>query len=156
MAVRTGQAAPDFTLYDTEKNIMSLSDFSGRPVLLLFFPLAFTSTCTQELCTIRDDIKRYNNINTQVIGISVDSLFALKQYKKDQQYNFPLLSDFNKEVSASYESLYQEWKYGMKGVGKRSAIVIDGAGIVRYIEILENANDLPDFRKINDVLDSLA
>lgn len=150
-----GQYAPDFTLFDTEKNKVNLSDFKGKNILLLFFPLAFTSVCTKELCAIRDDIHRYSNANAQVIGISVDSLFSLKKYKEDQQYNFPLLSDFNKEVSALYGSLYNDWSYEMRGVSKRSAFIIDKNGKISYSEVLENASDIPDFNKINVILDKM-
>lgn len=149
MLIEIGNPAPDFSLYNTEKNKVNLSDFKGKNVLLLFFPQAFTSTCTKELCAVRDDINRYNNANHQVIGISVDSLYTLKKYKEDQQYNFPLLSDFNKEVSALYGALYDIWNFEMKGVSKRSAFIIDKKGIIRYAEVLEKAGDLPDFEAIN-------
>ena len=152
MSIEVGSEAPGFSLFDTDKNKVSLSDCKGKNVLLLFFPQAFTGTCTKELCAIRDDIARYNNINAQVFGISVDSVFTLKKYKEDQQYNFPLLSDFNKEVSAIYDSLYDEWILDMKGVSKRSAFVIDAAGIVRYAEVLEKAAELPNFEAINQTL----
>lgn len=146
MSIEVGSEAPRFSLFDTDKNKVSLSDCKGKNVLLLFFPQAFTGTCTKELCAIRDDIARYNNINAQVFGISVDSVFTLKKYKEDQQYNFPLLSDFNKEVSALYDSLYTEWILEMKGVSKRSAFVIDASGIVRYAEILEKLLSSPILR----------
>lgn len=155
MSIETGKPAPDFTLFDSDKNKVTLSDLRGRNVLLLFFPQAFTSTCTRELCAVRDDISRYSNSGAQVIGISVDSVFTLKKYKEDQHYNFPLLSDFNKEVSALYNSLYTTWILEMKGVSKRSAFVIDKSGIVRYAEILETAGEVPDFNAINKILDSL-
>lgn len=155
MIIETGKPAPDFTLFDTDKNKVALSGLQGKNVLLLFFPQAFTSTCTRELCAVRDDISRYSNANAQVIGISVDSVFTLKKYKEDQHYNFPLLSDFNKEVSALYNSLYATWILEMKGVSKRSAFVIDKGGIVRYAEVLETAGEVPDFNAINLVLDSL-
>ena len=93
MSLEIGSKAPDYSLFDSDKNKVTLSDFAGKNILLLFFPLAFTSTCTKELCAVRDDISRYSNLNAQVIGISVDSLFALKKYKEEQQYNFLLLSD---------------------------------------------------------------
>jgi peroxiredoxin len=156
MKIETGQPAPDFTLYDSEKNKVTLSELRGDNVLLLFFPLAFTSTCTAELCAVRDNISFYNHMHTTVLGISVDSLHTLARYKKDQNLNFTLLSDFNKEVSSAYGSLYDMFSYNMKGVSKRSAFVIDKNGIVRYEEILENAGMLPDFKKINEVLDGLA
>ena len=155
MAIEIGHAAPEFSLFDTDKNKVNLSDFKGKNVLLLFFPQAFTGVCTKELCAVRDDISRYSNSNAQVIGISVDSVFTLKKFKEDQHYNFILLSDFNKEVSAAYDSLYDNWIMDMKGVSKRSAFVIDAAGMVRYAEVLEVAGGLPDFEAINQVLAQL-
>ena len=155
MTIKIGQPAPEFTLLDTDKNKVSLSDFKGKNVLILFFPQAFTGVCTKELCAVRDDIGRYSNINAQVLGLSVDSVFTLGKYKEEQQYNFPLLSDFNKEVSAAYDSLYAEWILGMKGVSKRSAFIIDKEGNVCHAEVLENAGDMPDFKAINEKLDSL-
>ena len=156
MSIEIGKAAPGFSLFDTDKNKISLADQKGKNVLILFFPQAFTGVCTKELCAIRDDISRYNNANAQVIGISVDSVFTLKKFKEDQQYNFLLLSDFNKDVSAAYDSLYQDWILEMKGVSKRSAFVIDREGIVRYAEVLEAAGDLPDFDTINRELEDLS
>ena len=153
--IETGKQAPDFSLFDTDKNKVNLGDFRGKNILLLFFPQAFTGVCTKELCAVRDDISRYNNANAVVIGISVDSVFTLKKFKEDQQYNFTLLSDFNKEVSAAYGCLYNDWILEMKGVSKRSAFVIDAAGIVRYAEVLEVAGEIPDFAAINGILDSL-
>jgi len=155
MSIETGKPAPEFTLHDTDKNKVSLSDFRGKNVLILFFPQAFTGVCTKELCAVRDDIGRYSNVNAQVLGISVDSVFTLAKFKEDQQYNFPLLSDFNKEVSAMYGSLYTDWILDMKGVSKRSAFIIDKTGIVRYAEVLESAGDMPDFKAINDTLEAL-
>lgn len=156
MAIEVGKAAPEFSLFDTDKNKVSLNDLKGKNVLLLFFPQAFTGVCTKELCAIRDDISRYNNANAQVIGLSVDSVFTLKKFKEEQQYGFLLLSDFNKEVSAAYDSLYQDWILEMKGVSKRSAFLIDKEGIVRYAQVLEVAGDLPDFDAINQVLAGLS
>ena len=153
--IETGKAAPDFNLFDTDKNKFTLSECKGKNVLLLFFPQAFTGVCTKELCAVRDDIARYNSVNAEVIGISVDSVFTLKKFKEDQGYNFTLLSDFNKEVSTTYGSLYIDWILDMKGVSKRSAFVIDKEGIVRYAQVLESAGDLPDFTAINEVLDTL-
>src|SRR5579864_4584242 len=97
--IKVGQPAPAFTLYNSDKQKVSLSDFTGKNVLLLFFPQAFTGTCTKELCSTRDNIALYNQANAQVLGISVDSLFTLARNKEDQHRNFPLLSDFNKEIS---------------------------------------------------------
>jgi peroxiredoxin len=156
MNLEIGQAAPDFTLYDSTKNKVTLSDLRGQNVLLLFFPLAFTSTCTAELCSVRDNISFYNNVNAKVFGISVDSLHTLAKYKADQNLNFTLLSDFNKDISSLYGSLYETFGYNMKGVAKRSAFVIDKEGFVRYAEILENAGEQPNFKNITLTLESLA
>jgi peroxiredoxin len=152
MSIKPGQVAPQFSLFDTEKKKISLSDFKGQPVLILFFPLAFTSTCTKELCSVRDDIAHYDQLKVQVLAISVDSLFSLKKYKEEQGLNFPLLSDFNKEVSTSYDTIYPLFGFDMKGVSKRSAFVIDPNGIVVYAEVLENAGEIPDFEAIEKTL----
>jgi glutaredoxin-dependent peroxiredoxin len=153
--IEVGQPAPDFTLYDSDKNQVTLSSQQGKNVLLLFFPLAFTSTCTKELCSVRDNIGIYNKTNAVVFGISVDSLQTLARFKQDQQLNFTLLSDFNKDVSRSYDTIYELFGHNMKGVSKRSAFVIDKQGIVRYAEVLENAGQVPDFEKIVKTLEGL-
>ncbi|MEO5946045.1 MAG: redoxin domain-containing protein [Chitinophagaceae bacterium] len=155
MPLIAGQQAPDFTLFDSEKKEITLSELKGQPVLLLFFPLAFTSTCTTELCAVRDNISWYNNLNAKVFGISVDALHTLAKYKEDQQLNFTLLSDFNKDVSRLYESIYEQFGYNMKGVSKRSAFVIDKEGIIQFAEVLENAGEIPDFDKIKKVLENV-
>ncbi len=148
MAIQIGQPAPDFTLRDTEKNKLTLSEQKGKNVVLLFFPLAFTSTCTKELCMTRDNLATYNGLNAVVYGISVDSLFSLEKFKAEQSLNFTLLSDFNKTASRAYDTIYDHWYNDMDGVSKRSAFVIDKEGIVRYTEVLENASDIPNFDAI--------
>ena len=152
MKLEPGQLAPDFTLYDSSKNKVTLSDFRGQSVLLLFFPLAFTSTCTTELCSIRDNLSFYNNVNASVFGISVDSLHTLAKYKELQNLNFTLLSDFNKDISRMYGTIYEMFGYNMKGVSKRSAFIIDKIGLIKYVEVLENANEQPNFKEINLIL----
>lgn len=156
MKIEIGKAAPDFSLRDTEKNIVSLKEQNGKTVLLLFFPLAFTGVCTKELCSVRDNIAMYNNPTATVFGISVDAPQSLAKFKDEQHLNFALLSDFNKEVSAMYDCLYNEFAGWMKGVSKRSAFVIDGEGIIQYAEVLENAGELPNFEEINNVIKSLS
>jgi peroxiredoxin len=146
--LQVGQPAPDFSLYDSDKKLVSLSQFRGNNVLLLFFPFAFSSVCTAEMCSMRDHLKIYEHLNVLPIAISVDSLYTLKKFKEDQHLNFPLLSDFNKEVSTLYGSIYETFSYGMKGVSKRSAFLIDKQGIVQYAEVLENAGMQPDFEAI--------
>jgi peroxiredoxin len=156
MSIQLGQAAPDFTLFDSDKNPVQLSAQLGHNVLLLFFPQSFTGVCTKELCSVRDNMALYNQANAKVFGLSVDSVFTLGKFKEEQQLNFPLLSDFNKKVSELYESIYHDWILDMKGVSKRSAFVIDRKGIVQYAEVLESAGDVPDFEKINAKLSELA
>ena len=156
MALPENKQAPDFTLFNTEKKEVSLKDNRGKNVLLLFFPLAFTGTCTKELCGVRDTLADYNSMNATVFGISVDSLFSLRKFREEQHLNFDLLSDFNKDVSKAYDCLYPEFINNMRGVSKRSAYVIDKDGIIRYSEVLEKATDLPDFEAIRNKLKSLA
>jgi len=155
MAPKVGDKAPSFTLYSSGKEEVSLQDFTEKNVVLLFFPLAFTSVCTEELCTMRDNLSHYNNLNAQVLAVSVDSPFTLEKFKSEQELNFPLLSDFNKEVARSYGALYEDFVLGMKGVAKRSAFVIDQDGVIRYAEVLDNAGNLPDFEAINETLSGL-
>ncbi len=157
MSIQVGQKAPDLTLYSSSKEKISLNDFSGKKnVLLLFFPQAFTGVCTTELCGVRDDIAKYQNSDAEVLAISVDSIFTLAKFKELQQLNFTLLSDFNKEVSTSYDTIYESFTdMNMRGVSKRSAFVIDKSGIVQYAQVLESAGDVPDFTAINEVLSRL-
>ena len=157
MPLHVGQSAPGFSLYDSSKTLTNLSDLAGKNnVLLLFFPQSFTGVCTKELCGVRDDIARYDRADTAVFGISVDSIFTLAAFKEAQAISFPLLSDFNKEVSAAYDCLYESFTdMNMKGVSKRSAFVIDKQGIIQYAEVLDNAGQVPDFNAIHAVLDQL-
>lgn len=155
MSISKGQAAPNFKLYNTEKKEIELASLKGKNVVILFFPLAFTSTCTAELCSMRDNIATYNSLNAVILGISVDSLFTLGKFKTEQNLNFDLLSDFNKTASEAYGSLYQSFILGMNGVSKRSAFVVDKNGIVQYAEVLENAGEIPNFESIKNTLQSL-
>lgn len=148
MSLQPGQPAPQFTLVSSQLKPVSLSDFKGKKVVLHFFPMAFTGTCTTQLCTMRDSFGYYDGLNAVILGISVDSPFTLAKYKADNNYQFELLSDFNKEVSTAYGCLYQEFVLGLKGVSKRSAFVIDEQQNIVYSEILEVATDLPDFDAI--------
>jgi peroxiredoxin len=120
--------------------------------VLLYFPQAFTGVCTKELCTFRDSIGLYEDLDAQVLAISVDSIFTLAKFKEDQGYNFPLLSDFNKKMSKKFGAYYDTFVFDMKGVSKRAAFVIDGKGIVRYAEVLDSAGSLPDFEAIKETL----
>lgn len=155
MSIQKGQTAPDFKLFNTDKKEVSLGDFKGKNLVILFFPQAFTGVCTTELCSVRDNLNIYTSLNADVVGVSVDSIFTLAKFKEEQQYNFPLLSDFNKTVSQAYGAFYDEFVFGMKGVSKRAAFVVDQSGVVQYAEVLESAGDLPNFDAIKETLSSL-
>jgi peroxiredoxin len=155
MALAIGDVAPPFSLYSSEKEIVQLSDLKGKNVVLLFFPLAFTSTCTKQLCATRDDLEVFNDMQADVFGISVDSLHALAKYKETYQLNFPLLSDFNKEAVRAYDVMYEQFSYNMREVGKRAAFVVDGNGLIRYAEVLENAGNIPDYEAIKNAIRTL-
>lgn len=152
MALQTGDTAPGFKLYSSDKQEVSLADYRGRNVVILFFPMAFTSVCTAELCEMRDNISTYKDLDAEILGISVDSVFTLDKFRKEQNLPFPLLSDFNKEVSEAYGALYGEFVLGMKGVSKRSAFVVDKDGQIAYAEVLEDAGKVPDFDKVKAAL----
>lgn len=152
MALQIGDKAPAFTLLNSETKEVSLSDYAGKKVVLLFFPLAFTGVCTAELCEMRDNIATYSDLNAEIIAISVDSPFTLAKFKEEQKLPFPLLSDFNKTTSQAYGSFYDEFVMGMKGVAKRSAFVIDEDGVIQHIEVLENAGEVPDFKAVQEAL----
>lgn len=154
MALKAGDTAPEFTLTNTSGNPVSLQDLqqqNSADVLITFFPLAFSSVCTEELCTMRDNMKLYDSLNTTVAAISADSFFTLKEFKKANNLKFTLLSDYNKEAAKAYGVLYDDY-FGMKGVPKRSSFVIGNDGIVKYAEVLEDSGKLPDFKAIQKVL----
>ena len=152
MGISKGDFVKNFTLQNSNGEQESLTDLTknGKAVLL-FFPLAFSSTCTEELCVTRDNMKLFNSLNATVAAISVDSFFVLKEFKKANNLNFTLLSDFNREVSKKFDIIYDDF-YGLKGVPKRAAFVIDENQNVEYAEVLEDASNLPDFKAIQKVL----
>jgi peroxiredoxin len=156
MAIQKGQPAPDFSLFNSEKAKVNLSDYKGKNLVILFFPQAFTGVCTTELCSVRDNLNVYTGLNAEVVGISVDSIFTLAKFKEVQQYNFPLLSDFNKTISQAYGAFYDDFVFDMKGVSRRAAFVVDKEGTVQYAEVLESAGDLPNFDAVKQTLESLA
>jgi peroxiredoxin len=151
MKVDVGARAPDFTLVDQDRRPVRLSDAVGRPVVLLFFPGAFSDTCTAELCTFRNNMAMFDRADAQVYGISVDTFFALKAFQALHGFAFPLLSDFNKQVIRLY-GVFNEDMIGLKGIAKRSVFVLDSEGTVRYREVLEDARDEPDYARVFDVL----
>ncbi len=155
MNLKVGDKAPLFSLYSEKQEMVSLEGLQGQPVVVLFFPLAFTGVCTVELCTIRDALADYGSLNASVVAISVDSVFTLARFKAAEGLNFPLLSDFNKEVSRQYGVLYETFTLGMQGVSKRAAFVLDAEGVIRYAEVLESAGDQPDYSAIRATLADL-
>ena len=155
MLLQIGQAAPEFKLFNSEKKEISLSDYKGKNVLILFFSQAFTGTCIDELCRVRDNYTDFITTHTVVLGISVDSLFTLAAFKKEQNLQYELLSDFNKTVSPQYDSLFEEFVFGMKGVAKRSAFLIDKEGIIRHMDIGKEFSSLPNYDAIKTGLEKL-
>jgi peroxiredoxin len=155
MSLKINDTAPDFKLFNTEKKEISLSDHKGKNVVILFFPLAFTGTCTAELCHMRDEIGIYSDLDAVILGISIDSLFVLGKYKEANNLNFDLLSDFNKTASTAYGCLYDEFIFTMKGVSKRSAFIVDKTGKIQYAEILEKATEQPNYQNMKACLAKL-
>ncbi len=154
MSLKVGDKAPDFKLFSNELKEVSLSDYKGKKLVVHFFPMAFTGVCTTQLCTMRDSFGYYEGMNAAVVAISVDSPFTLAKFKEEQFYQFPLLSDFNKETSQAYDAFYDEFVFNLKGVSKRAAFVINEEGVLTYAEVLENAGDLPNFDSIKEAVTS--
>jgi glutaredoxin-dependent peroxiredoxin len=144
MSLDVGRPAPDFTLTNQDRQPVTLSALRGHPVVLAFFPAAFSSVCTKELCTFRDQLAALNAAKAMVLGISVDTFFTLKAFQSDQGLTFPLLSDFNKDVIRLYD-VYNPDMIGLKGIAKRAVFVVDGEGIIRYREVLEDARNEPNY-----------
>ena len=155
MAVDVGSQAPDFTLTNQDRQPVKLSEQRGKPVVLAFFPAAFSSVCTKELCTFRDAMARLNQARAQVYGISVDTFFTLKAFQEAQGLTFPLLSDFNKQAIRDY-GVFNEEMIGLKGIAKRAVFVIDKDGVVRHREVLDDARNEPDYEKVFTALAALA
>ena len=156
MAVEVGQPAPDFTLYDTDRQQRSLSEFRGKSVVLAFFPGAFTGVCTTEMCAFRDRMDRFNSLNSQVLGISVDGAFAQKGFSDQNNLNFPLLSDFTRQVVNQYDVALPNFG-GMDGyvAAKRAVFVVDKEGVVRYAWVGPNPGVEPDYDEVQAAVDGL-
>ena len=147
MSVDVGSIAPDFTLMNQDREPVTLSAERGQPVVLAFFPGAFSATCTKELCIFRDSMDRLNGANARVFGISVDTFFTLKAFQAAEGLTFPLLSDFNKQVIHQY-GVFNEDMIGLKGIAKRAVFVLDRQGVVRYREVLDDARNEPDYDRV--------
>jgi peroxiredoxin len=161
MNLQIGDLAPDFTLKSKNQTgeviDISLSDYKGKKIVLLFHPLAYTGTCTTEMCTVSESYELYSSLDAVVLAVGVDSIFTQEAWAKQNGITIPLLSDFNKEVIEKYGTKYPDggFVYGINGVSRRSAFVIDKEGKIRYKEILDDAGKLPNFEKIKEVLKSL-
>jgi peroxiredoxin len=139
MALPVGSTAPQFTLIDTERKPRSLSDFSGKKTVLLFYPGAFTGACSKEMCTFRDSLAKFNAVNAQIVGISVDSPFANQAFAEKNGLTFPLLSDFTRETAKAYAGVYDNFG-GVPGytAAKRAVFVIDEKGKITYTWVSED------------------
>ncbi len=151
MTLEIGQNAPDFSLVGTDLKAITLNDYNGKNLILHFFPLAFTSVCTTQLCTANGEENDYTSLDATVLGVSVDSPFVLNKFAKENNLAFPLGSDFNRTVSKSYGVLFEDDFVGMTHFSKRSAFVIDKSGIIRYAEITDGKT-LPSFENIKNTL----
>jgi peroxiredoxin len=152
MSVDVGAKAPDFTLPNQDRENVTLSDtLRNGPVVLAFFPAAFSSVCQQEMCTFRDSIGELNNAKAQVLGISTDTFFALKAWSDAQRLNFPLLSDYNKDVIRKYGVVNPDM-IGLRDIAKRAVFVIDRNGVVKHREVLDDARNEPNYQKVKQAL----
>jgi peroxiredoxin len=154
MAADVGSKAPDFTLPNQDREPVTLSAAAGKNVVLAFFPAAFTSVCTKELCHFRDSLAALNTANATVYGISVDTPFALKEFASQQKLNFPLLSDFNKDAITKFDVVNPDM-LGLKGIARRAVFVIDAQGTIRHRQVTASPGDEPDYAQVDAVLASL-
>jgi len=155
MAAEVGSKAPDFTLVNQDREHVTLSQqLTKGNVVLAFFPGAFSGTCTKEMCSFRDTMSNFTGVNATVLGISTDTFFTLKAWGDQQHFGFPLLSDYNKDVIRAYDVVNPDM-IGLKNIAKRAVFVVDKGGVVRYREVLEDARNEPDYRKLNEALGKL-
>jgi peroxiredoxin len=155
MSVDVGTKAPDFTLPNQDRESVTLSEqLQQGPVVLAFFPAAFSSVCQNEMCTFRDSMTELNKSSAKVLGVSTDTFFAQKAWADQQKLNFPLLSDYNKDVIRKYGVVNPDM-IGLKDISKRAVFVIDRSGVVRHREVLDDARNEPDYGKVKQALASL-
>lgn len=152
---QTGQKISDFELVGHDGETVKLGEkLQDGPVVLAFFPAAFTGVCTAEMCEFRDTLKQFEDLNATVFGVSVDIRFSLAEFAKQQELNFPLLSDFNKEVITAL-GVRDDNFIGMKGVAKRSVFVVKPDFTVAYQWVAENPGQRPDLDEVRKALSSL-
>lgn len=148
MSIQTGDSAPGFALPSKPGEMVDIGEFIGRDkIVLLFFPLAFSSVCTEEMCYFRDHWTEWEPLNARVFGICVDSPFVTEKFRQEENIPFPILSDFNREVSALYGALHEELR-GLKGVTKRAAFVIAEDGIITYAWVSEDPSVQVNFEEV--------
>ena len=153
MSVEEGREPPDFSLPDQDRKQRALKDFLGKKIVLAFFPGAFTSVCTKEMCTFRDSIQALNSLNAQVVGISVNDPFTNKAFAEANKLQFPILSDYTRETVRKYNVFHDHFA-GLAGytAAKRSVFVLDDDGIVRYRWVSDDPGKQPDYDAIKKVL----
>ena len=156
MAAEIGQKAPDFELFDANKQPTKLSDSKGKNVVLAFYPGAFTGVCTTEMCTFRDRFDSLNSMNAQVFGISVDVFFSQKVFSDTNNLNFPLLSDYTRETVNAYGIALPNFA-GMEGytASQRAVFVIDKEGVIKFKWVGENPGVEPDYDEVQRQVDQL-
>ena len=155
MSAEVGAKAPDFTLPNQDRENVTLSEqLKNGPAVLVFFPAAFSSVCQQEMCTFRDSMADLNTSSAKVLGVSTDTFFALKAWADQQTLNFPLLSDYNKDVIRQYGVVNPDM-IGLKDISKRAVFVVDRTGVVRHREVLEDARNEPNYENVKKALSSL-
>ncbi len=152
--IRVGEKAPDFTLNGTDLKPRGLSDFLTQTVVLAFFPGAFTSVCTKEMCAFRDSLARLSTLKAQVVGVSVNDPFSNHAFAEKNMLTFPLLCDYNREVVKLYGIELPDFA-GLKGytAAKRSIFIIDKQGIVRYVWVSDNPGIEPNYEEIEKFLE---
>lgn len=155
MALAIGTKAPDFKLPNTDKKEISLADFAGKNLIIHFFPAAFTGVCTAQMCSNRDDLSYYDGFNASVVGVSVDMLFSLGVFKTQNQINFDLLSDFNKEMIKAYDMVQATFAAGYREVARRGVVVVDKDGVVQYVEVTENPGVQVNFEALKAAVEKL-
>lgn len=156
MPLSVGDQAPDFSLpFEPSPERVTLSSFKGeRNVVVLFFPLAFSSVCTDEVCRMAEDYARWTALDAEVLAISVDSPFVAQKFARETGAAFPVLSDFNREAVRAWDVMYEDY-FGLRGVAKRAAFVVDRQGVVRYAWVTEDSGELPDFEAIRSAVNAL-
>lgn len=156
MTIKIGDSAPDFSLpFEPSPELVTLSSFRGKQnVVLLFIPFAFSAVCTEEFCRVVEDYSKWTGLNAEVLGITVDSPFITRKFAEEIGAGFPILSDFNREAMSAYGAMYDDY-FGMRGVAKRSAFVVDKTGTIRYAWVSEDDSVLPDFEAIAEVVRGL-